>query len=279
VQNKIIYSPNKPTRDLNANNEGERHPGERGLPYEDVSFKASDGVRLHGWLMKQNNSKECPTIVFFHGIDGNMGGRLPFVAKLYEMTKANILMVSYRGYGFSEGSPSEKGIQKDALAITEFIHGRYDIDNNNIFLWGTSFGAAVAIYAAVNSTILVERMNDVKVPYKIEFQGLIIENPFASMDEMIDRKIKISLIRKLVLANNWRNVDTISQVTCPLQVLTGLVDPVVPPEHSQRIYNNAVKAEFKHKQDFVEGAHRNLYQMYSSLYWGTISNFMKKCAK
>jgi len=46
-----------------------------------------------------------------------MGARLPFVAKLYEMTKANILMVSYRGYGFSEGSPSEKGIQKDALVI------------------------------------------------------------------------------------------------------------------------------------------------------------------
>ncbi len=80
--------------------------------------------------MKQKNPKECPTIVFFHGIDGStkkklfclliffsidMGTRLPFVAKLYEMTKANILMVSYRGYGWSEGSPSEKGIQKDVV--------------------------------------------------------------------------------------------------------------------------------------------------------------------
>ena len=65
-------------------------------------------------------------------------------------------------------------------------------------------------------------MNDVKVPYQLEFNGLVIENPFASMDEMIDRKIKISLIRKLVLRNNWRNIDNISKVTCPIQILTGI---------------------------------------------------------
>jgi len=46
-----------------------------------------------------------------------MGTRLPFISKLYEMTKANVLIVSYRGYGFSEGSPSEKGIQKDAVVF------------------------------------------------------------------------------------------------------------------------------------------------------------------
>ena len=65
-------------------------------------------------------------------------------------------------------------------------------------------------------------MNDVLVPYKAEFRGLIIENPFASMDEMIDRKIKISLIRKLVLNNHWRTVDNIAKVTCPVQILTGM---------------------------------------------------------
>ena len=88
-------------------------------------------------------------------------------------------------------------------------------------MWGTSFGTAVATYAAVNSVILVERMNDVKIPYQMEFCGLIIENPFASMDEMIDRKIKLSFIRKLVLKNNWRTIDNITKVTCPVQILTG----------------------------------------------------------
>jgi len=46
-----------------------------------------------------------------------MGARLPFIAKLFEMCKVNVLIASYRGYGFSEGSPSEEGIQRDAIVL------------------------------------------------------------------------------------------------------------------------------------------------------------------
>ena len=48
-----------------------------------------------------------------------MGARIPFVARLYDMCNANIVMVSYRGYGFSGGSPSEEGIKKDILVIRD----------------------------------------------------------------------------------------------------------------------------------------------------------------
>lgn len=58
----------------------------------------------------------------------------------------NVLIVSYRGYGKSEGAPTEDGIKKDAVAALRYLERRHDINTSNIFLFGRSLGGAVALH-------------------------------------------------------------------------------------------------------------------------------------
>jgi len=57
----------------------------------------------------------------------------------------------------------------------------------------------------------------------------------------------------------------------------GLADQIVPPEHSQMLYNAATQTEFKHKQDFPDAVHKGIFQMYPEVYWKTVNNFINKC--
>lgn len=121
---------------------GYRNPGEYGIDYEDLMVPTSDGVRVHAWLMKQSEPATRPTLIFFHGNAGStsatwlqrfgplsswlmmvprglfrtidIGYRLPNAIQLYRKVGVNVVLVDYRGFGHSDGEPSEKGIKLDA---------------------------------------------------------------------------------------------------------------------------------------------------------------------
>ncbi|KAL0586780.1 hypothetical protein ABG067_003624 [Albugo candida] len=101
---------------------GYRHPREYDIEHEDVMIPNEDGIRIHVWLLKQSNSLGYPTIIFFHGNSGNIGFRLPNAIQLFRNVKCNILLVDYRGYGHSEGVPSEIGLQMDAKVLILFLN-------------------------------------------------------------------------------------------------------------------------------------------------------------
>lgn len=80
--------------------------------------------------------------------------------------------MAYRGYGDSEGTPSEDGLKLDADATLEYAQNHKDIDNDRIFVFGRSLGGAVAIQLAMVQS------NAIK--------GLIVENTFTSIGDMVD---------------------------------------------------------------------------------------------
>ena len=90
---------------------------------------------------------DAPTILFFHANAGNMGMRMDNLEQMYRIVRANVFILSYRGYGNSEGNPSEAGIQLDAEAAIEYVF-KSTIDTNKVFIFGRSLGGAVAIYTA-----------------------------------------------------------------------------------------------------------------------------------
>ena len=132
-------------RTPNLNPEGFRNPSERGIQYEDV-YITSDSLSIHSWLMKRPEPN-APFLIFFHGNSGNLGLRLELLEKLYKEVKVSILAVSYRGYGFSNGKPSEQGLYNDAEAVV-----KYSLDSglakNELFIYGESLGGSLAIYTA-----------------------------------------------------------------------------------------------------------------------------------
>jgi len=108
-QRKLIYIPNIPGVEPGYYWE----PDAFGLEYEDVRLQTKDGVSLHAWLvwpssgLMRRRKKDAPVVLFFQENAGNMSFRLPFVAQMAKSCDCAVLMLSYRGYGASSGSPSQ----------------------------------------------------------------------------------------------------------------------------------------------------------------------------
>src|SRR3989442_15755906 len=116
------------------------------MPFEDVFLEAGDGVRLHGWLVP-GVGKSSLTLLFFHGNAENIGGCLD-LAKLTRPAGYDLMLVDYRGYGRSEGRPSEAGLFLDGRAALAYLKARQGREPGRIVVWGRSIGAAVAVEVA-----------------------------------------------------------------------------------------------------------------------------------
>ena len=106
-QDSLLYYPEQPE----SARVFVQAPSSVGLPYENVILTAKDGVQLAAYFIKQPPSQmgRVPTFLFLHGNAGNIGHRLHNAQALYRHCGFNILLVEYRGYGKSHGSPSEAG--------------------------------------------------------------------------------------------------------------------------------------------------------------------------
>lgn len=132
MQNRMLYipyAPNQAFRYPESNPKTYRNPGERNMLYEDVKIKTKDNLTLHGWFIKQKNPSAHETVIYFHENAGNIGNRLYVIEMLYFELEVNILIVGYRGYGHSEGTPSETGLELDADAIFQFALDHKEINN------------------------------------------------------------------------------------------------------------------------------------------------------
>lgn len=196
-QEKLLYHPSIPTRDY------ENTPDDWNMPYRDVNFVASDGTKLHAWLITQAQSpRSAATFIYFHGNAGNIGHRLQDVKDWYARGY-NLFMVSYRGYGTSDGEPSEKGILMDADAAVSYLSEQEDVVNRErIYLFGRSIGGAVAMAAASGK-------------YANKIRGMVIENSFTSIDDMIDVVLPPLRFFKFLNRNKWNNKKRLKDVKVP----------------------------------------------------------------
>lgn len=149
-------------------------PSTCNLPYQSLFIRSKDGIMLHMFFIpqKEDKIKRAPTILFLHGNAGNMGHRLLLfffnlnlnlinidllylislffrlqnVVGLYEKLECNILMLEYRGFGLSQGSPSEEGLYMDARAGIEYLATRSDINSNEIIVFGRSLGIVFILF-------------------------------------------------------------------------------------------------------------------------------------
>ena len=133
IERYFIYFPEK---DVQAD------PSELGLDYEDVTFVASDGVELHGWFVPGRSSL---TLLWFHGNAGNISHRLNNLRLLHNELEVNVFIFDYRGYGRSQGEPSEQGTYLDAEAALDYLGSRKDVSLEHLVYFGRSLGAAVAV--------------------------------------------------------------------------------------------------------------------------------------
>ena len=141
---------------------------ELGRPFEDVSFKASDGVELNGWFFpaSTNSPRRHLAVLVCHGNAGNIGHRLDTCAALLA-TGVNVFVFDYRGYGRSQGRPSEEGTYRDAQAAYRWLRQK-GFAGTNIIAFGESLGGGVAAELAVRETV----------------GGLVLQSTFTSIPDM-----------------------------------------------------------------------------------------------
>ena len=147
------------------------NPSDFNLKYETVRISASDNTQLHGWFIQQRSvesTKTAITVLYFHGNAGNISHRLELFRDMQILTGANIIAAEYRGYGESEGSPSEKGIKQDALAFYQYALSHELIDSSKIIIFGRSLGGAVACSLALHT--------QKSLPRHQQPLGIILEN-------------------------------------------------------------------------------------------------------
>lgn len=120
-------------------------PDEWGLVYQDVSFTTSDDLALSAWFIPAPTAQG--TVLFFHGNGGNISHRRESLV-LFHRLGVNTLIVDYRGYGQSEGHPSERGTYQDAEAAWRYLTEERHLSPDQIIIFGRSLGGAVATYLA-----------------------------------------------------------------------------------------------------------------------------------
>jgi uncharacterized protein len=245
LEDRFIFHPN---------HEISRTPGDIGIPFDDVLFTTSDGVRLHGWFIPHLDART--TFLWFHGNAGNISDRLLNIKLLHEKIDSNIFIFDYRGFGRSEGRASELGTYLDGEAAIRYLLERRKNEANNIVLFGRSLGAAVAAEMAT----------------RFDCRGLILESPFVSVAEMA-RAIFPSVPIATLLHTRYDVVDKLRRVNIPLLVLHGDADEVVPFEQGKRVFDAAV-SENKRFHAIVGANHNDTFIVGGETYFATLRKFI-----
>src|SRR5699024_10824665 len=131
-QSRMIYHPAKGLW---------TEPSAAGLAFEDVIFDTEDDRQLHGWFIPSDDMSA--TVLYVHGNAGNVSGRLETIGSLHSLG-LNVFIFDDRGYGKSEGSPSEEGAYREASAAWNYLTQGRAINAGKIVVMGRSLGGSIA---------------------------------------------------------------------------------------------------------------------------------------
>jgi uncharacterized protein len=247
LETGFIYFPSKEVVETPAN---------YGLAYEDVNVTASDGVRLHGWLMKPEQTPRA-WLLYSHGNAGNVSGRPEVARPLVERGLA-VLLYDYRGYGRSEGSPNEEGTYRDAEAMLSVLLERAK-SPKQVFLFGRSLGGGVSYEMALRHP---------------ELGGIITDATFTSMPNMARRVFPIPGAWLLV-RTKYDNLDKAPKVHMPRLVMHGTADELIPFSMGQRLRDATDPPAAFHA---IEGAgHNNTFAVGGREYAEAVRRFVDEC--
>ncbi len=217
----------------------------------DDSFKwitGSDGERLNAfWRSARENAW---TVIYFYGSDEDLGIAMSRLAS-YGIRGFNVACIDYRGYGYSKGSPSERGFYADGQRIYDWLL-ESGVDESKIVLHGRSVGAAVAMELAIRR----------------QPAGLILESAFRSAFHAV-------LPLNWVPGDSFENERKARRATCPALILHGAEDSVIDPAHASAL-RDAFPAGQATLLELPNGGHSDLAEVGGVAYWRSIEGFIRR---
>lgn len=241
---------------------------------ERITITPLDKVNLRAYWLKSSTRIKGPTLLYLHGNSGDLEHTFSAVQGWQSSMSLNVLIPSYRGYGFSEGSPSMIGIQADAQAALDYLLKHPDVDPANIILYGHSLGGAVALHLAAANLD--------------KFRAIVVENTFTNIKNMASKVVPYIAWATFVVTEVWDNEEQLKtiakfasrkgQKVPNMLFISGAKDMVVPPEHMVKLWDLAQKIKQASPQiqldrlHMAEG-HHSCYGMNG--YFSAISKFVE----
>ena len=135
-QSRFIYFP---VKEIGVD------PGMAGLEFRQIDFTTEDGFNISAWYIPAENSNRV--LLFCHGNAGNISHRLESIL-LFHQLGLNVFIFDYRGFGASEGRPSEQGTYQDVAGAWAYLRNEMQFKSKDIILFGRSLGATIASWLA-----------------------------------------------------------------------------------------------------------------------------------
>lgn len=246
-QNRLVFLPSR-TIDVT--------PDQVGLAYDDIAIDVTADAKIQAWYFRAAPENHAGrTVLFCHGNAGNISHRLQTVRFFLDLS-ADVLLFDYRGYGRSDGTPTEDNVYADALAAYRWLTAERAVAPENVFLFGRSMGGAVAVDLAS----------------RVRCGGVIIESTFTSAVDMGRRLYPFMPIR-LLARISFDSQSKISRLTCPVLVAHSPQDEIVPYEMGRALYEAADSR--KHFVD-LEGGHNDLTSLDNDLYRNALEEFLRQ---
>lgn len=191
-----------------------------------------------------------PVVLFSHGNGEDLGHNIEF-AQGYRQQGFGILLYDYRGYGLSDGKPSENNTYQDIETAYRLLTGTFAIAPSRIIAHGRSVGCGP-------STWLAE---------KHPLGGLILESPFVSAFRVVTRW-------PILPFDKYKNLARIKDIHCPVLVIHGTQDEIVPFWHGLKIFEAANEPKMNYW--VPKAGHNDLFYQAGDSYWTTLNKFRTK---
>ncbi len=212
-QGGMIFAPSR---------EIEITPDEVGLAFDDVFVNVTDTERIHAWYFPAAATEATSrTVLFCHGNAGNISGRIETAQLLLELG-VNVLLFDYRGYGRSDGEPTEANVYADAQAAFDWLRQQKRLQATDIFVFGRSLGGAVAVEMGV--------VNDCG--------GVIVESSFTSIVAM-GQRVYPYLPVSLLARYRFDSISKMAGIRAKVLVTHSPDDDMIPYEMGQQLHEAA----------------------------------------
>jgi pimeloyl-ACP methyl ester carboxylesterase len=182
----------------------------------DLDLLAPGEIHLRGWLLRNTSVEKSPLVIFFEGSGAEASEMIPPMRQLQGWSVA---LVNYRGFGLSDGTPTQANVLSDALLIYDTLSRRADIDPDRIVPMGYSLGTGVAVDLSARRPVL----------------ATILVAPYDHWSLIGVNKSPIYAPLAGIMKPYFNSIAVAPTINQPLLCLTGAHDVNVPPELSQRL--------------------------------------------
>ena len=230
-------------------------PQAYGLAFEEVTIATNDGEKIAAWWVPAENARGA--VLMFHGNAGNISHRLDYLGMFHRL-RYSTLIVDYRGYGRSTGTPTEEGTYRDAEAAWEYLVRIRGARPADVVILGESLGGAVAAWLAMWTTP----------------RALVLASTFTSVPDL-GAQVYPFLPVRLISRFSYDNVAALKAQKAPVLIAHSRDDDIIPYSHGRALFEAA-----QEPKQFLEmsGGHNDAFLFVRPEWTAQLAAFLERAA-